>query len=293
MKKTLTFLFLLSTILASGQKTFYLENGDKIKGVGERATLRFNKDVALSFPAEEAGFAETLIASLLPSIIDVGFKISSNLVEKNLKKYTDEFSSRNTYTDNQNYITSFEVVREMIPIGSPALTEAFKLSIVPVQIDENTFVFAVDSISTSMSGAKVKKQLPYNDYTIEIKLTYFAEDEKKEQSSSPMTVSLLNVGESIYETRDGNNYLYMTDKFPFNPDFSISEVSIKIIETNSGKIKAEKIKASYDSYSEDAKEGAKSILNFYLEKSKKSEDEENGEDEEDEEDSEVVGTDSE
>jgi hypothetical protein len=68
----------------------------------------------------------------------------------------------------------------------------------------------------------------------------------------------------------------MSDKFPLNADFTISEVSVKIIETNTAKVKAERIKSNYDKYSDDAKETAKNIVNFYIEKSKDKEDEEDG-----------------
>lgn len=275
MKSILTAVIITLTVFSYGQTSFYKADGSKIKVIGEQTTLMFNHHRTLRLPpkTESASFSETLIASLLPSIIDLGFKISSDVIEKNLLKYTNEFSGRNTYINNNSYLSSFELSRKLLIKGETEKLESFRLSVIPIELDTKTFYFAIDNIMTSFSGAKTKKDLSHNDYTIEIKLTYFDGKEKKEQSSSPITVSLVRIGQTDYEVKKGEDYLYISDKFPITDD-PISEISIKIIETNSGKVQAEKVKASYDKYSDDIKEGAKNVINFYIEKSKESDEDE-------------------
>ncbi len=264
MKTFITTFLLTISLLNYGQTTFYKANGEKVKVIGEQTTLKFNS-ISLSVDKPEK-FAGTLIASLLPSIIDLGFKVSSDIIENNLQKYTNDFSARNTYRNSDFYISGFEISRKVLKKGESNTTEAFNLSVVPLQVNDNTFVFAVDNILTMLSGAKSKPGLNYNDYMIEIKLTYFNGKEKKEQSSSPINISMLSIDQKNYGVKNEtpDEYLYVSDKFPFNPEYSISEVSVKIIETNSSKVRAEKIKNSYDKYSEDIKDIAKNIINFYI-----------------------------
>lgn len=271
MKTILTSIFLSAAILSNAQTTFYKTDGCKLKVIGEQTTLQFTGQDTLLKPTkvDEQKIAGTLIASLLPSIIDLGFKISSDLIEKNLKKYTNEFSARNAFLNTKEcYISGFNVKREVLTKGEMVKNDAFNMSVVPVRVDDKTFVFAVKEMSTAISGAKTKKGFN-NDYAIEIKMAYYNGTEKKEQSSNPMVISSLNFNSNnSSKNQNANTYLCVSDKFPINADYDVSEISIKIIETNAAKVRAEKIKASYDKYSDDAKEGVKNILNFYIEKSK-------------------------
>lgn len=260
------------------QSNFYKQDGTKISVIGEQATLTFTENnIPIPEKVVEAGFAETLIASLLPGFIDLGFKITTDIIEKNLKKFTSEFSARNTYINDKQYISGFQVQRKIVHKEGGKKEDALVMEFIPKPVGTNTFVFALESISVPYSGAKSKKGYNRNDYTLEIKVTYYDGKEKKEQTSAPIAVQLVEIASGgSYELKDGSKYLYMSDKFPLNADFTISEVSVKIIETNTAKVKAERIKSNYDKYSDDAKETAKNIVNFYIEKSKDKEDEEDG-----------------
>lgn len=272
MKTILIFPLLLIPVLGICQTNFYQKDGEKISVVGEQTLLTFSKDISIDIPKikGDAGAMVPggLIASIIPSVIDLGFKISSNMVKNNLKKYANDFSTKNTYTTTEKYITNFKIQRKIIHDNNKE--DAFVIEFIPLKINENSFVFAVDKIQTKYSGAKSKKGYNFNDYTIEIKVNYFDGKEKKEQMSSPISLQQVEIstGNSGYELKDKNtgHYIYLSDKFPLNPNFEISEVLVKIVETNTAKIRVEKIKSFYDEYSEDAKEYVKNIVNFYVEK---------------------------
>lgn len=268
MKTILVSLLLAFSLLGFCQTRFYQTEGKKISVYGEQTRLTFTKEKAIPIllyteQEQEMNIQESLVLSLIPSLIDLGFKITSDLIDKNLKKYTCEFSVRNTFMDTENYISSFYIKKSILLKNNSNMMEAFSISIVPIKVDENTFVFAIDKILTTYSGAKSKSGYNLNDYIIEIKVSYFDKTEKKEQTSSPITLQLLKIGDSAYTLKEGNTYLFVTDKFPVSADMKISEVSVKIVETNTAKVKAEKIKATYDNYSEDVKGEVKNIINFY------------------------------
>ena len=266
MKSTITFLFTLISSLSFSQTNFYEKDGKKITIIGEKTTLIFSKDSHIEKIVKQNGekIANTLIAALLPSVIDLGFKISTDLIEKNLKKYTNEFSARNTYTNSHKYVSGFTLNREIKPQGKDNNIPAFVIELLPEDIGGQTFVFYVNKLKVDYSGSKTKNNYNYNDYLVEVKVGYFDGNEKKEQVSAPISIPLIKVDSD--NKFDKNEFI--TDKFPINPKFEISEVSVKIVETNSAKVKAEKLKSLSDKYSEDAKNAVKTTVNFYIEKSK-------------------------
>ncbi len=283
MKTILTIALLTISSFGFCQSNFYKQDGSKFSVIGEQATLTFtDKNLSIPTKVDKAGFAETLIASQLPGFIDLGFKITTDIIEKNLKKFTSEFSARNTYINDKQYVSGFKVQRKIVlkegeKKQGEQKEDALVMEFVPRPVGSNAFVFALESISVPYSGAKSKKGYNRNDYTVEIKVTYYDGKEKKEQTSAPIAVQLVEIAPGgSYELKDDTTHLYMSDKFPLNSDFTISEVSVKIIETNTAKVKAEMIKSIYDKYSDDAKETAKNIVNFYIEKSKDKKDEEAG-----------------
>ncbi|PPL04280.1 hypothetical protein [Parapedobacter indicus] len=279
MKSIFLPLFLIIPAFVSGQIKFYGKDGTVVNAIGERTTLTFSKNESLPVPQwepAEEGFTVTTIAALLPSVIDLGFKITSNVMEKRLKEYVNEFSARNTYTDNNSYISGFKIERTLVrETANNSGDAAFSLSLIPLPVDTNTFVFAVDGISVNYSGARTKKGYNLNDYLIEIKVSYYDGSEKKEQASNPITLQMVGFGAIDYALSgpDGTR-LYITDKFPLNPDLTISEVSVKVVETNTAKAKVEKIKAISDKYKEDAKEGTKNIINLFIEQQESTDEDE-------------------
>lgn len=277
--QTLLIIFLLAnSSIGFSQTKFYQKDGKKVNVIGEKTTLTFNSD-QLGRPANPEGFAAgAALASLVPSLIDLGFKISTNVIEKNLKKYTNSFTARNAYSEPKQYASGFTVERKIRIKKTTSNSQAFSVKFTPLKVDDNTFVFAVNELSVAYSGAKTKKGYNLNDYAIEIKVTYYDGKEKKEQTSSPISIQLFELSSSEeLLSGDGKNasqYKYISDKFPLNPTFVISEISVKIVETNAAKVRAEKIKDFSDNYADDAKDLIKNIVNLYIEDTNKTEEDE-------------------
>ena len=128
-----------------------------------------------------------------------------------------------------------------------------------------SFAFIVENIGYAYSGAKIKKDHKRNNYTIELKVSYFQGTEKKEATLSPITIQLVKVNDT-FNPKDGDgNYLYVTDKLPVSKDFILAEIEIKVIETNTAMAQAGKIKDIVELYGDDAKAGLNTVLNFYFE----------------------------
>ena len=211
MKKILTTALILSTFIVNSQSNFYKKDGKKVSIVGEQTILEFNDNITLVRPSiKKEGFAETLIATLLPSIIDLGIKISTDIIENKIKKYTSEFSVRNTYINEEKYISSFKVERKIKLKDKVGGNEsAFSIEFQPIKVDENAFILAINDISTIYSGAKSKKYYNSNDYTIEIKISYFDGKEKKEQTSAPIIIQLFEIGNKNYPLKNSkSNFIY-------------------------------------------------------------------------------------
>lgn len=281
MKRTIIIGVLLISIAVQswGQAKFYNAKGEKTKIIGEETVLFFPDANKCSIPSPDDATtksvgAAAVIATLLPSAIDLGFKGIGKLIEKNTKSFAGEFSARTPYLKSGSaFISQFDVYRTILIKGEKQKDTAFIARIVPLEIKgENTFVFAVKELDVRKSGAKIKTNYDYNDYTIEIKVTYYNRKakEKKEMTSSPISIQLKQVGEKeVYFSGCELSAIkpkpqYLSDKFPINPDFIISEIAVKVTETNPYKIKSEKIKNLYDESSDSLKEMAGKVINLYL-----------------------------
>lgn len=272
MKTILALAFMTISQLGFCQIKFYEEDGKKIAVSGEKTTLTFTKgnDIETVEVTEENGFVSPFLAAVGPSVIKGIFDITTDLIEKNLKTFTSEFTARNTYLKDKKYVSGFKILREIQRKDSVNKETAFELEFVPVKVGEK-FVYAVHKIDLKKSGARSIKEKNLNDYAIEIKVTFYNGDEKKEQTSAPISLSLVSINSTL-ERKDlvdaEGQYLFVSDKFPLNTKWEISEVSVKIIETNTAKVNAEKIKSISDKYSDDVQETANTIFNLYIEDSK-------------------------
>lgn len=268
MKSILSILLLFSFSIASGQSKFYKKNGKKVPIIGEQTLLEFDNESSINRSNVKNIEKESLIPLVLPSLIDLGFKISTELLKSNLKKFTSEFSAKQTYNNTHNYISGFKIERKIRLKNSKEENKtAFEIQVKPIKTDEIFFVFAVTSMKTLYSGAKTKSGYNANNYNIEIKLSYFDGKDIKEQTSAPIVVQLFDLENINYSFRNSDSdFRYLSDKFLLDANFTISKVEVKITEINTAKANAEKMKAIYDSYSEDLKNLTKTIVNFYVEK---------------------------
>ena len=108
MKKQNCILFLLMILIQGplfGQTKFYTIQNDvkkikRINVVGEECRLTFYEDSINKINLQELKtvFPAALAASIIPALIDLGTKITTKIIENNVKKYTNEFSGKGTNT---------------------------------------------------------------------------------------------------------------------------------------------------------------------------------------------------
>src|SRR5690606_16102626 len=121
--------------------------------------------------------------------LDLGFKISTDLVKKNISKYTSEFSVRNSYTGPKNSLPGFIIRRKYHQKDQKEALPSLEIAFTPkLKGEENFFYFEISSLNLQHSKAKIKGDYNLLDYTIEIKLGYFEGKEKKYITSSPIKV---------------------------------------------------------------------------------------------------------
>ncbi len=262
--KLLTMLMLFAH-LTIGQTKFYDAEGKKKPVIGEETLLTFTEGTPIptnTTGAAEGFLATGIVAEVLPSLIDLGFKISSNLIEGRVKKFTNEFSTRNTYIGNIDTVPAFEVKREVMLKEGNKKEDALLMRFVPVMVDTGWLAYRMDSLICTLSGAKVKKKYPYNDYVVELKVRYYDGKKEQEKTMSPITVSLVKIGGEM----QGESGKYLSDPIAVGANFRLLGVEAKIVETNVSKVRAEKIKALAENYGDDVKDQVKTIVNYYIDK---------------------------
>jgi hypothetical protein len=121
------------------------------------------------------------------------------------------------------------------------------------------FVYQVKSINLEYSAAKTTRKSGKFDYTIELKLNYIVDGEKKSVDLSPIAISSVSFGANSFD-----NLKHRSDIIPFVLNSFVTEVSLKVIETNPEKVRAEKILSIWN----DQKDDAKTIINNFLPKDK-------------------------
>jgi hypothetical protein len=282
----LSLLIAFISLSSFAQNKFYDHAGDKIRVAGHQLKLSFDTVNVAIIPDNEdskdqmtAGFGTAaFLSAALPSILDLGFQITNKLIEDNVKKYTNEFSARNSF-DQQGVLPSITLTREIREVGTSDNIEALVIKLEPKRLYGNAYIYEVVNIDCYYSGAKVKKEFPYNSYALELKLVFLdsAQSEKKEQETSAILIPMIELGspKTISDIK--------TDIFLIPIKSSLAEAHIKVVETNSFKVQAEQLNSIVDNHGEKVQETTKTIINYFVEQAKEEEEEE--EESEDEEDS--------
>lgn len=263
-------LMLICATTATGQEKAYSRSGNKIitSKTSAEANYLTVTSTTLSVPTTTAGQENMLgITEFLPIItkgIEGIFKVSAYLIEKNLKAYTGEYSARNINRDAKKKLPKLTFARNITIVGDPVPKPALKMVFEPVITHENLFAFELKSVDCNYSKAKLKAGYPIIDLTVEIAVTYYDGNEKKTQTSTPLVVHGVNV-RGIYSLPDSIGFY--SDNFPSNK--RITEIHMKVVETNPYKIRAEKLKELSDKFGDDAKELAKGTVNIFVGSDKK------------------------
>ncbi|PZR36028.1 MAG: hypothetical protein DI538_14515 [Azospira oryzae] len=261
MRKIILLILPLMWLNLFAQKVVYNSNGKKIDYLTEDMDIEFTKsDVATT--EMNLTFAP-LLTALLPSVIDLGFKVATKSLEKREKKFSGEYVVQKSYLqDKGTSLPKITFYRKLDMDGTGAKNNTgLRMVIVPrlVKVNESTtaVIYWVDSLSLHHSKAKAKGD--YMDYLIEIQPTFIVDGEKKSQELFPITIPSVTFNRNKLPAEK-----YRTDLILVPKKASLAEMSVKIVETNPERIKTGKVLALLNDYGEDAK----TIINNFIPKAK-------------------------
>lgn len=265
---TLATLSMLLFSTAQAQKTVYNEKGDKKKFYSERLQIKFSSSgVEPADTGQVRTFAAPLLA-LLPTVVDMAFKFTNKAIENNVKKYSAEYTVSQSNIEPKYKLPNFTVLRtikiksdeEQNLVEKKALKVKFKV----LPVDGVGFIYYIESLDVGYSNAKTRTNYNTLDYVFEIKpqLVVKGKDgtsETKVLETTPIVVSSVPMGGHKLDSS------YRTSILAVPKGSYISGMTVKIIETNPYKVRAEKVLNTWN----DQKDNVKTIINNFLPEAKK------------------------
>lgn len=257
MKKETLLLFLLCIALnpAFAQKTVYNSSHQKKEFVYENAKL---KVVRSKVQLDEEQLAPFLVAAI-PIGLDLGFKLTTKMLEKRAKSFAAEYTAYGSYEKISGALPSLSYTRKVILEKSTDTVTALAIDFQPVRVEGaimNRFIYySLSKFELNLSSARSTSHFNTFDYTIELILDCMAGTERKEIAMKPIVIS-----SAKYQQPNIQNENYRSDFIRIPDNGIILGASIKVVETNPGKVRAEKILAAWN----DNKEGARTIINNFL-----------------------------
>lgn len=231
------------------RKPFKLEDIDILFQVPKENPVKFEK-------AEAAA----AIIGMLPTVVNMAFQLTTNILEARTKKFTAEYTKTKSYLDaGSGNIPNINFVHKIGFDGDPTPNKpALSIEIIAYQLEKiKGFVYYIKSIELDYPLAKAISKHNTFDYSIEIKPTFLINNEKKRIDISPIAVSSVEFKKNEYEALK-----HRTDIIPMPKDAILTEISLKIVESNPIKVRAEKVLSTWNTY----KDSTKTIINNYLPK---------------------------
>lgn len=262
MKKIVTILFVFMTLFkANSQNIVYDGTGKKITFKAEDLDIEFSSSTVKSPAKTGAELAPALLA-VIPTLVDVGFKLTSKALENNVKKFTAEYSKQKSYLGaGGGTIPNFAIVRKVGLTADNPDKDALRITFRARNLDGiSAFIYYVENLNLLYSSAKSTRKDNILDYTFEIKLTLMIEGEKKVQELAPLVISSVKFENKTFEADKHRTEIVLLPKGALCTD-----VSVKIVETNRAKVRAEKVLSMWN----DNKDDVKTIINNFLPKEEK------------------------
>jgi hypothetical protein len=247
---------------ANAQKRFYDASHQKKDFISEEIDLELTPS-SVSLVAKQSA---VLLAAAIPLVLDFGFKTTTKILDKKVKEYSAEYSKYNSYLGASEYPPIITFSRTITFENQKVVDPALKIKFEPVQAGagllERYIYYEVKELEVNYSAAKSTERFPTLDYTIELKLDYVVNDERKNLDLKPIVISSVKYGKNTYlGDKHRSEFIALPEKS------IILGASIKIVETNPGKVRAEKILSAWN----DNKEGARTIINTFVPKEDKEE----------------------
>ncbi|HEY8512631.1 MAG TPA: hypothetical protein VIL31_11795 [Cyclobacteriaceae bacterium] len=246
------------SLFASSQNIVYDSDGNKKRFSWEDLDIEYS-DSQISFPQKKGPEVGGLLA-ILPTVVDIGFQLTGKMLENRLKKFSAEYTKQRSYLGaGGGRVPNFSLIRKIRLDGVEY--DALKIDFSAEQVkDLNGFIYYVAGFSRLYSSAKAKKDANVFDYTIEIKVTLLVDGEKKVLELAPMVLTSMPGKPEAFKPANKHR----TDIIPMPEGAVMTEVAIKVVETNPIKVRAEKILSLWN----DNKDSVKTIINNFLPKEK-------------------------
>jgi len=261
--KNLVLILILHVMCANlmSQNQVYDSKGTKKHFTSEDIDIVFTvPDTPVIFPPDKQEAAGALIG-ILPTAVSMVFQLTTNILESRTKKFTAEYTKTKSFLEaGDRTIPNIEFERRVgfstdATPNEPALS--IKINAAPLK-NIAGFVYYIESIYLKYSSAKAISNHNTFDYSIEIKPTFLIKNEKKVIDITPIAVSSVQFDKPInYE-----KLKHRTDFIPLPKGAILTEVSLKIVESNPIKVRAEKVLSTWNTY----KDSTRTIINNFLPK---------------------------
>ncbi len=241
--------------LSTDKMVWYDSTGYEHEFHREKVSMEFQIiDKTVCSKVSDTTINKSGVVNLIPTFISLGYKIITEEIKKQLKKYTAEYTIVNSFleADLNNCIPALTIKREF----DDQLSLSIKLE--PVELNDHLgFTFYLSEFELSSSKAKTTSDNNMLDYVIVPTLFYIENGQKKTQVISPIVLKYVKFGDMVIINKE-----FRTEIIPFIPSASFTGASIKITESNPAKVRVENILAKMESYEDEVK----GILDYILKK---------------------------
>lgn len=238
-------------IFSRAQNTVYGHDGSRHHFKKEKIQLIFKEGRNKVRLPDKEGKESAVLASLLPTAIDAVFKTTTKLLENHVKKFTAEYSKQSSNLHANVRIIPDLTFRRSVTLDNNKDSTALEIQFVAHPIDgQKLFYYAIHNIALHYSGALTSAKSRQFDYTIELKITFLDGKEKKTLELAPVTLTSIRFGNDNFDHDSTEN---RTELIPMPSGALLTDISVKITETNPIKVRAEKILAAWNDHKEDVK----------------------------------------
>ena len=262
--RVFTLIFLSMGLFMKGQNFVYDKDGNKKEFEAEDIDIIFETS-----GIQKTGTESVAILSILPTVVDVAFGLTTKALEKRVEKFTSEYTKKKSHLQaSSGVVPDFKFVRKIKinTIEKNALNVQFKTFKVS---GINGFVYYIAKIELAYSAAKFKSSSKNLDYVIEIKPTLLLQNgETHTLESGDIVISSVNFGNN-----DFTNMKHRSSIMSLPDGAVLTEVNVKIVETNPAKTRAEKILSLWN----DNKENVKTIVKEFIPEEKEEDEEDKDE----------------
>lgn len=274
MRNKLLLLPVLSGLLIAGcgAPKFYKANGSKIMVLGEKNTLTFSNDLGIKRSGmpylEEGDFGQKSIPGLAVPALALGTNLISSQLKSNAKSFATEFQIRKTFVRNDQtsknlVVPGFKINRSYVLKGSGNVEgQSMSMSFQAISdtVGKSSFYFVLSELFVKNSRARIKAGFPFNDYVINIAISYIENGEKKQFKFSPLSIPMVRLDRQNSLLDVFGHPMYVTDRIPIKPDFVFSEIEVTVVESNIYKLRSEKVVELYDNNKDKGQELINVIL---------------------------------